>query len=84
MAIVVMYSAAAIGYLIDWAMTGLVSGILYDRGQKRTVTIQKKQEELVERWGKEVTGTIPLDEYGFPLEEPVESSGDDQVTDNKQ
>lgn len=84
MAIVVMYAAAAVGYIIDWAMTGLVAGILYDRGQKRAVAIKKKQEELVERWGKEVTGTIPLDEYGFALDAPNDLPGDAQASDKKQ
>lgn len=66
-AIVVMYSAAAVGYLISWAMTGIVANIMYRRGRAREKAIQKRQKELVERWGREVTGDIPLDETGFPL-----------------
>ena len=31
-AIVVMWSAAAVGYVISWAMTGIVSSVLYQRG----------------------------------------------------
>lgn len=69
MAIVVMFSAAAVGYIVDWAITGLVSNLLYERGKKRVEKIKKKQAELVERWGKEVTGELVLDEYGFAIEQ---------------
>lgn len=72
-AIVVMWSAAAVGYIINWAMTGLVTATLYQRGQARQKAIQKRQKELVERWGQEVTGNIPLDPHGFPVQQ--ESAG---------
>lgn len=64
--IVVMYFAAAIGYLIDWAMTGIVSTIMVQKYKKRLKTIEQEKLVLTERWGLEVSGTIPLDEQGFP------------------
>lgn len=66
--IVVMYMAAGMGYLIDWAMTGIVSAIMVQRAKGRIKEIKKNQKDLIERWGPEVTGTIPLDEFGFPKE----------------
>jgi hypothetical protein len=66
-AIVVMWSAAAVGYILNWAMTGIVSSVLYQKGQGRQKAIQKRQKELIERWGAEVTGDMPLDPQGFPL-----------------
>lgn len=66
--IVVIYFAAAMGYLIDWAMTGIVSSILVQKTKSRLKEIQKNQKDLTERWGVEVTGTVPLDEFGFPKE----------------
>lgn len=66
--IVVMYMAAAMGYLIDWALTGIVSSIMVQKAKKRLKDIESEQKALVERWGMEVTGALPLDEYGFPLE----------------
>lgn len=66
--IVIMYFAAGMGYLIDWAMTGIVSSIMVQKTKARLKNIQKLQKELIERWGAEVTGSIPLDEYGFPKE----------------
>lgn len=64
--IVVIYFAAAMGYLIDWAMTGIVSSILVQKTKGRLKDIQKMQKDLTDRWGVEVTGTVPLDEFGFP------------------
>lgn len=66
--IVVIYFAAAMGYLVDWAMTGIVSSILVQKTKSRMKEIQDSQKELTERWGVEVTGTVPLDEFGFPRE----------------
>lgn len=75
--IVVMYMAAAMGYLIDWAMTGIVSGIMVQRAKGRLKDIGKQQKELIDRWGPEVTGTLPLDEYGFPKEAFVPKPADE-------
>lgn len=66
--IIVIYSAAAIGYMIDWSVTGIVAGLMVQNGKKRQKDIKKRQEDLVKRWGMEVTGEIPLDEHGFPVE----------------
>ncbi len=70
-AIVVMWSAAAVGYVVNWAMTGIVSASLYQRGQSRLKSIQKSQKELVERWGPEVSGNMPLDPDGFPVQHDI-------------
>lgn len=66
---IVIYMAAAIGWLIDWAMTGIIATIMYQKGQARMEEIKKIQKKLIERWGPEVTGTIPLDEYGYPIDQ---------------
>lgn len=75
--IIVMYFAAGMGYVIDWAMTGIVSSLTIQKTKKRLKEIEKIKKELIERWGLEVTGTIPLDEYGFPkVEMTPEKSAD--------
>ncbi len=66
--IVVMYSCALIGYLIEWICTIIVSGLMVQRGKARLDLIKKTQDEFVTRWGSEVSGDLPLDDYGFPLE----------------
>jgi hypothetical protein len=75
--IVVMYMAAGMGYLIDWAMTGIVSGIMVQRAKGRLKDIRKNQKELIDRWGPEVTGTLQLDEFGFPKEAFVPKPADE-------
>lgn len=67
MAIIVIYSAAGVGYLLDWAVSVVVANFLYQKGQSRQKAIKKRQEELEKRWGKEVTGAAEVDEDGFPV-----------------
>ena len=70
----IMYGAAAIGYCIEWAVVGTVSVFMGERAQVRIKSIEKQQEQLRERWGEEVSGTMPLDQYGFPLASEDEKS----------
>ena len=78
--IVIIYCAAGVGYLIDWAMTGIVSSIIVQKEKKRLKDIEKLKSELIERWGVEVTGTIPLDEYGFSIEANKATEQDSPVS----
>ncbi len=70
--IVVMYAAAAIGYVIDWAMGGIVSSLMVQKAKGRIKDLRKRQEALSVRWGQEVTGNVPLDEYGFAIKDVKE------------
>lgn len=63
--VVVMYCAAGVGYIIDWSVSGLVGSVMVQRGSVRRKQIAKRQAELVERWGPEVTGDSASDAYGF-------------------
>ncbi len=83
----VMYAAAGVGYLISWAMSGLVGTMMVQRGAIRIEDIKRRQEKMVERWGVEVTGEVHLDAYGFPIEtqdkndaEEKADEGDDKKT----
>ena len=67
--IIVMYSAAGIGYMIDWALSGIIATIMMQRATSRLKAIRERQEEMVVRWGPEVTGELLLDSEGFPLED---------------
>ena len=60
-----MYSAAAVGYIIDWGVTLIVSAILVQRSEMRLKRIEKEKKALIDRWGKEVDGLQTLDEKGF-------------------
>ncbi|MBK6895533.1 MAG: hypothetical protein IPH06_02945 [Alphaproteobacteria bacterium] len=64
--IIIIYSMAGVGYVIDILLSTYVSSFLYQRGRSRLSAIEVRQQELVQRWGQEVTGKVPLDEDGFP------------------
>lgn len=66
--IVVMYFAAAIGYMIEWAVTGLVSSMAIQKAKGRIISVDKQLSDMEERWGVEVNGTMQLDDEGFPVE----------------
>ncbi len=65
--IVVMYFAAAIGYMIEWAVISIVGSIVLEKSKSRIVEIEKTHKQMEEQWGEEVSGRLPLDDYGFPL-----------------
>lgn len=68
MNISIMYGGAVVGYLIEWSLSGFVAGMMVQKGRRRLETIKKIQEDMVQRWGKEVSGEIPVDIHGFPAE----------------
>lgn len=67
--IIVMYCAAGVGYIVDWAVSGLVASIMVQTSAARLQNISKRRAELIERWGREVTGEIAVDRQGFPTEQ---------------
>ena len=70
--IIVIYSAAAVGYLINWSVTMAVSSILVQRSRLRIKRIEEEKLALEERWGKKVNGQYELDNHGFVIERNIE------------
>jgi hypothetical protein len=68
-----MYMSAAVGYLIEWSVTGMVVIFMTEKGKARLEEIAKRQKELVRKWGPEVTGELKLGPDGFPLEKVDEN-----------
>ncbi len=68
MTIVVIYSTAALGYLIDYMATLFVSSILRQKSLLRLEKIEKEKKKLEGRWGTKVNGERRLDDDGFPLD----------------
>ena len=66
--IVIIYASAGIGYLINWAVVGIVANIMVQKAEKRVNAIEDRKAALKEQWGPEVTGDVKLDEDGFPIE----------------
>jgi len=69
--VVLMFSGAAIGYVLDWSTRGIVKTMMLKNAVSRQKQIKKRQKDLVARWGKKVTGRIPLDQFGRVLEGAV-------------
>lgn len=69
--IIVMYCAAGVGYLIDWGVSGVVGTLVVQQSKLRMDRIKEEQADLVEQWGIEVTGDVPVDWRGFPLDDEV-------------
>lgn len=67
--IVIMYGGALLGYMIDWGVSGIVSSMVVQKGQNRLRKIKELQSDLISRWGDEVSGDVPLDAQGFPLQQ---------------
>lgn len=65
---IVILLSAAVGWLIEWAMSGIIVTIMVQRSNGRLKWIDKRKNDLVDRWGREVTGELALDAYGFPVE----------------
>lgn len=70
--IVIMYGGAVVGYMIEWGLSGVVAGLMVQKGRKRLEEIKEIQKSFVDRWGVEVAGDLPLDRFGFPVEKKEE------------
>jgi hypothetical protein len=68
--IVMMYGAALLGYIVEWGVVQMTVAAMIQRAKLRMEAIRSAQEDLVRRFGPEVTGELPLDQNGFPLEQP--------------
>lgn len=80
-AIVVMYGAATIGYIVDWFVTMLISTVMIGKSKSRIKSIEEEKKLLEKRWGVEVSGRYDLDENGFIIEGvPTDSVEEKQPT----
>jgi len=72
MSVVVMYSAAGIGYFINYFVTRLVRQMMYAGAERKIKSYENEKKNLEERWGRKVRGDILLDINGFPLDDNKE------------
>ncbi len=76
--IIVIYSIAAIGYLINWTVTLGVATLLRKRSSLHIERIEREKEKLRERWGEKVNGKYELDAHGFILSSSDIENSDDE------
>ena len=63
----IMYAGAIAGYIVEWGVSMAVAVVMVQSGKSKLSSIRKQKEEMVERWGVEVTGVYRLDVNGFLL-----------------
>lgn len=56
--LLVAYGAAAAGWVIHMNVTPLVAALIIRRNEGRVKDIEKRQKELVRKWGDEISKTI--------------------------
>ncbi len=54
--VMIMYTAAAFGYMIDFVVTSLMSSFLYQKGRRRMKAIKERQKVIISLWGRGVAG----------------------------
>ena len=54
--LLIAYVAAGVGWMIYLQVPVLVSGILVKRNQRRLVEIERRQQDLVRKWGTRIAG----------------------------
>ncbi len=67
--IIVIYSAAALGYLINYAVTSFIASILRQKSKSRLKRLDEQKKKMEKRWGEKVSGLKDLDIHGFPIEQ---------------
>ena len=78
--IIVMYGAAALGYLINWLVTMGVSSLIIKKSKMRIGKIEEEKLALEKRWGKEVNGQYTLDAHGFALDPDSSKAENSEAT----
>lgn len=59
------YASAMLGWALYFYVPVLISGILVRKGEKRLKDIEKRQAELVRKFGAAVTGAPPQNKTGL-------------------
>jgi hypothetical protein len=76
--IIIIYSIAAMGYLINYVTTLVVSSIMAQKSKMRIERIGKSKRELEKRWGPKVSGKYNSGNDGRAVQSadgaPVEAS----------
>ena len=72
--IIIIYSIAALGYLINWIVVAFVKTLIVQKSHMKIKTIDKNLKAMEERWGRKVSGKVDLDTQGFPRQQENEKS----------
>jgi hypothetical protein len=62
----VMFSAAGVGWLLFLGIPGIAAALQSFNAKRTIETLKERQRQLVEEWGKSVTGARPAETEGEP------------------
>lgn len=76
-ALAVMYSAAALGWLLYLSVPPVIAQFLSVLAQRRVNALRDKQRELIEEWGVETAGGADISALGLSQKKPADDDGHD-------
>ena len=60
-ALMIMYSSAAVGWMLNFVMVPIMSAFLAVRHEAKIRSISKRQDDLIKEWGSVVKGRVTLE-----------------------
>ena len=71
-ALMVMYSSAAVGWMLNLIMVPIMSAFLAVQHEAKIRSIARRQDDLIKEWGSVVKGQVTLEDIpAQKLEQPV-------------
>ena len=75
-ALMIMYSAAAVGWTLNFIMAPIMSAYLAVQHEAKARSIGSRQEDLIKEWGSDVKGQfMPQEEAPQPVAEAAPAEG---------
>ena len=74
-ALMIMYSSAAVGWMLNFIMVPIMSAFLAVQHEAKIRSIARRQDDLIKEWGSVVKGQVTLEDIpAQKLEQPVGSA----------
>ena len=77
-ALMIMYSSAAVGWMLNFIMTPIMTAYLAVQHEAKARSIGNRQEELIKEWGGEVQGQAAVQPAETPQQASVEATSDEE------
>ena len=81
-ALMIMYSSAAVGWMLNFIMVPIMSAFLAVQHEAKKRSISRRQEGLIKEWGSVVKGHFTQEEVSAqPPRQPADGAAQDEVYD---
>ena len=77
-ALMIMYSSAAVGWILTFIMTPIMTAYLAVQHEAKARTIGNRQEKLINEWGGEVKGQAAMQSDETLQQKSVEAPSDEE------